>query len=136
MMPALKAIHKVNPKTEILKRVGDLSDFKVAYNQVLCAVYVPPEDAQFGTLKIIQTDKTRDEARYQGKVGLVLQMGPRAFVDDADRQFYGFSIKVGDWIVFRASDGWQLTLTDNQVLCRMFTEWDIRGVVQSPDFVW
>lgn len=135
-MPALKALHTTDPKRELLKRVGDLSDFKVSYNQILAAIYERPEDAQFGTMKLKLTDKTREEDRYQGKVGLVLKMGPRAFVDDHERQFYGFQVRVGDWVVFRASDGWQLTLADNQVLCRMFTEWDIRGVVQSPDFVW
>ena len=135
-MPALKAVHAINPKTELLKKVGDLSDFKITFNQILCAVYLRPAQAQFKTLKLELPDGTRDEDRYQGKVGLVLKMGPRAFVDDAERQFHNFSVRVGDWIVFRASDGWQITLAENQVLCRMFTEWDIRGVVASPDFVW
>lgn len=135
-MPALKAVHDVDPKRELLKRVGDLSDFKVTFNQILCAIYLRPDEAQFGTLKLKLADQTKDEDRYQGKVGLVLKMGPRAFVDDVERQFHNFHVRVGDWIVFRASDGWQITLTHNQVLCRMFTEWDIRGVVQSPDFVW
>lgn len=135
-MPALKAVHDVDPKRELLKRVGDLSDFKVTFNQILCGVYLRSEDAIFGTMKLKLPDSVRDEDRYQGKVGLVLKMGPRAFVDDEERKFHGFSVKVGDWIVFRASDGWQISLAHNQVLCRMFTEWDIRGVVQSPDFVW
>lgn len=141
-MPALQAIHKADPKQEIWKKVGKLDWLKVRSNQILVGVYERPKEAVYGTLKLHLADKTTEEDRYQGKVGLVLKMGPLAFKDDpADNvKFLPEDIcKVGDWIVFRASDGWQMTLTgdgSNAQLCRMFVESDIRAVITSPDQVW
>lgn len=141
-MPALKAIHTTDPKREIFKRVGDLGWFKLRVNQILCAVYVRPNVAQHGTLKLHLADSTTEEDRYQGKCGLVLKLGPSAFVSDEHTTFAADDkLKVGDWVVFRASDGWMVTLTgDGGVtstqLCRVFVENDIRAVIPSPDMVW
>lgn len=139
-MPALKALHFGDPKQEIWKKVGDLKWCKIRANQILVAIYQRPQQAQYGTLKLELADNTRDEDRYQGKVGLVIKMGPLAFVDDDNTHFLDEDkCKVGDWIVFRASDGWQMTLTGDgkdAQLCRVFCEADIKAVITSPDQVW
>jgi co-chaperonin GroES (HSP10) len=97
---------------------------------------VRPKTAQFGTLKLHLTDTTIKEDEHQGKVGLVIALGPLAYVDDEQTQFHGQEVKVGDWVVAKASEGWGLTLTRNQVPCRMLTEANIRMKIPSPDAVW
>lgn len=143
-MPALVAVHRVDPREEIQNRVGNLDWLDLRNNQILVAVYIRP-----GEFKVAGSDqslwipdKTRDEDRWQGKVGLVLKMGPLAYVSDAKTTFHPTDkLNVGDWVVYRASDGWQLTLTGDgsetgKQLCRMFVESDIRAVIPSPDMVW
>ena len=136
-MPAMKAVHDTDPRKEIMKKVkDDLRELELFGNNILVAVYQRPKEAQYGKLKLHLADSTRDEDKHQGKVGLVLKLGPRAFQDDDEFDFHGQSVEVGDWIVYRPSEGWQLTLTDNQVLCRMLTEGSIRMRIPSPDMVW
>jgi hypothetical protein len=135
-MPALHAVHESDPAKEILKKVGKLNGVEFLGNAILVAIYIRPKTAQYGTLKLQLADQTRKEDEYQGKVGLVIAKGPLAFVDDEHVQFHGQNVEVGDWVVFRPSDGWQLTWTRNQVLCRVLTESSIRMKIPSPDAVW
>lgn len=129
-MQALKMQHDTDPKAELLAQVGDISGMELFHNQILVAVYIRPEKTKGGILLINQT---RDEDKYQGKVGLVLAKGPLAFKDDSRNDFAGQDVKIGDWITFRASDGWQLTIKDN--LCRMLQDVDVKARIQQPDFV-
>ncbi len=135
-MPALHAVHESDPAKELLKKVGKLKDFELYGNAILIAVYERPKTAKFGTLTLELADSTRQEDRFQGKVGLVLKKGPMAFVDDEHVQFHSQNVEVGDWVVIRPSEGWSLILTRNQILCRMVTEAAIRMRVTSPDDVW
>lgn len=136
-MPALKAVHTTDPAKEILKKVGkQLTGVELFGNAILVAIYQRPKQAQFGTLKLELADGTRDEDKHQGKVGLVIGLGPMAYQDDEQTQFHGQKVEIGDWVVFRPSEGWQMTLTENQVLCRMLTEGNIRMKIPSPDGVW
>jgi len=43
-------------------------------------------------------------------------------------------MKVGDWVFYRASDGWSITI-DN-ILCRVMDDTAIRGRIPHPDTVW
>ena len=76
----------------------------------------------------------KDEYKNQGKVGLVLKKGPKAFVDPENKWFEGVTVDLDEWIVFRPSDGWQITV--NRVLCRILDDVDIRGRIDHPDRVW
>jgi co-chaperonin GroES (HSP10) len=111
--------------------MGDISSVEVFNNQVLVAVYIRPQKTKSG---IILTSQTTDEDRYQSKVGLVVKMGPQAFQDNSGQWFSGLEIKEGDWIVFRPSDGWSITV--NNVLCRMIDDVNIKGRIDQPDRVW
>jgi co-chaperonin GroES (HSP10) len=124
-------LHETDPKSVLLKDVGDVSHIEVFNMQVLVAVYIRPEKTKSG---IILSDKTRDEDRYQSKVGLVIKKGPSAFVDESDKWFSGINVKEGDWIVFRPSDGWNITI--NGTLCRMLDDMSIRARISHPDQVW
>ena len=123
--------HEVDPKDVLLKELGDISGVELLNTQVLVAVYIRPEKTKGG---IIMTTKARDEDRYQSKVGLILKTGPSAFVDEDGKWFSNLDLKAGDWIVFRPSDGWNVTV--NGVLCRMFDDTAIRARIPHPDNVY
>lgn len=135
-MPALHAVHDGDPRKELMKKAGKLVDTELMGNAILVAIYVRPKKAIYGTLSFELPDDTIEEDKNQGKVGLVIALGPMAYVDDELTQFHGQSVKVGDWVVFRPSEGWGMTLTRNQVSCRMLTESNIRMKIPSPDMVW
>jgi len=130
-MPHMVMAHEVNPKEKLLGEIGDISDFKLYNNQILCAVYIRPTKTKSG---LYLADSTVDEDRNQSKVGLVVKMGPDAFVDSTNQWFKGVKIGVEDWAVFRPSDGWSITV--NNVLCRILDDTNVRGQIPHPDMVW
>ena len=123
--------HEVSPEQAILKELGSLDGVEVFNNHVLVAVYIRPEKTRGG---IILANQTREEDRYQSKVGLLVKCGESAFLDDTNKWFAGKSFKLKDWLVFKPSDGWQMTV--NGVLCRLLADTEIRGRIDNPDRVW
>lgn len=123
--------HETDPAENLKKELGDLSTIEVFNNQILVAVYIRPQKTKSG---IILTSQTTDEDRYQSKVGLVIKKGPQAFLDSSGEWFDDVEINEGDWIVFRPSDGWSITV--NNVLCRMIDDVNIKARVDQPDRVW
>ena len=130
-MPAMTMEHTQEPKEELLSRLGDLNNIKVFNNQVLVAVYIRPTKTKSG---IYLSDKTVDEDRYQGKVGLLVKMGSTAFQDDNGQWFNNENINLHDWLVFRPSDGWSLTI--NGILCRMLSDTQVKMSIPAPDVAW
>lgn len=130
-MPPMKMAHAKDPRDELLNEVGDIQEVEIFNNQILCAIYIRPQKTASG---IILTEKYVDEDKYQGKVGLVLKMGPEAFIDESGKWFKNLKIKVGDWVVFRPSDGWSVSI--NGKSCRILDDVAIRGRVKSPDIIW
>ena len=138
-MPALAMWHDTDPKQAILDRVGDLSGIEVFGSDVLVAIYRRPEKTKSG---IILADTTRSEDRWQSKCFLVLKLGPTAYMDDDGNRFR--DIKEGDWIVFRPSDGWRVTLNTLQgnyskediVDCRIVSDASVRMRVFDPDSIY
>lgn|SRR3954466_6505332 len=116
-----------DPKQALLDAVGDLSGYDIFHNQVLVAVYVRPNITSGG---ILRPDENIKEDEYQGKVGLVVKLGPAAFQDTEDETFNGQSLQIGDWVVFRTGDGWQLTIRDTA--CRILTDRTIRMRLKNP----
>lgn len=129
-MPHMPMQHDVDPKVKILTEIGDLSQVEIFHGQVLLAVYLRPTKTKSG---LILTDDHVDEDRYQSKVGLLVKSGPQAFIDDG-KWFSGVEISQHDWLVFRPSDGWSITV--NNVLCRIFEDVSIKGRVSDPDQVY
>jgi len=130
-MPAMLMEHDVDPRQKLLEEIGDISKVEVFNNQILVAVYLRPEKTKSG---LYMPDAHRDEDKYQSKVGLVLKKGPMAFDDNTGQWFNGVTINTNDWIVFRPSDGWSITI--NGVICRMIDDVNVRGRVDHPDRVW
>lgn len=130
-MPPMIMQHEVDPADQLKKDLGDLSKVEVFNNQLLVAVYIRPQKTKSG---IILTDKTTDEDRFQSKIGLVVKKGPSAFDDSTGEWFKGVSIDESDWIIFRPSDGWSITV--NGVLCRLIEDVNVKGRVKHPDQIW
>jgi len=130
-MPQMAMKHEVDPKKELLAALGDVSGVDVFNNAVLVAIYVRPNRTKSG---IYLTDNYTSEDRIQGKAGLVVKKGPRAFVDERGEWFADASINEGDWVIFRPSDGWAINV--NGVACRLIDDTAIRGKVDQPDRVW
>jgi co-chaperonin GroES (HSP10) len=116
-----------DPKAEILKKIGDLSGFTIMYNMVLLACYVKPEKTKGG---IILTDSSKEEDIWQGKTGMVLKLGKDAFQDDDDTVFSGQKADIGEWVVFKVGDAWQLTI--GEWPCRLVRDSSIKMKVDDP----
>lgn len=130
-MPFMTMQHDTDPAETLLTEIGDLKEIELFNNQVLVGVYIRPKKTKSG---IFLTDQTTDEDRYQSKVGLLLKLGPRAFEANDEGWFAGETFTPGEWLVFRPSDGWQITV--NGVLCRILNDTQVRGRVKHPDQVW
>ncbi len=102
--------------------------FTVLHSQVLVAGYIPSSRTKGGIIKI---DKTIEEDRWQGNIGLVLAMGKGAFKDDGVAQFHGDKLKIGEWVMYLPADG--LSLFINQVPCRLFQDTRILMKVTNPE---
>lgn len=116
-----------DPKQALLDAVGDLSGYDIFHNQILVAVYIQPNQTVGG---IHLPDVVLKEDEYQGKVGLVVKVGPTSFLDNEDESFVGQKVNIGDWVVFRTGDGWQLTL--RETACRILTDRTIRMRIKNP----
>lgn len=134
-----------NPAEPLLAAAGDLSDYEVFHNLMLVATYVAPPRVLKGPngedVMLHMADNTMSEDRFQGKVGLVLKCGPTAFHDDTVAKFGGISVKPGDWVVYRPSDGHELFIRDRRKLneglsCRLIEDVFIRGRVKDPSLVY
>lgn len=130
-MPFMIMEHATDPKQKLLDDIGDISAFEIFNNQILIAIYIRPNKTKSG---IYLSDQSREEDKVQGKVGLVVKKGPAAFVDETSEWFKDISVEVNDWVVFRPSDGWSITV--NNVLCRIIDDTAVRGKVDAPDRVW
>ena len=151
-MPAALAKHTVDPAQEIwesiIKTGAAVYDdctikFKIEFfaNSVVVAVYHRPEKTASGLYLPPTASGKTGEDRYQGKVGLVVALGPLAYVDDDKRVFAKNEIvDIGDWVFFNPNDGWSCKLAslgiNDSVLLRVFTEDQIKGRVPEPDMVW
>lgn len=120
----------VDFKAEILDALGSLDDISVMYNMALLGTYIRPERTRGG---IIRPDENIHEDLYQGKVGLVLKLGPMAFQDDDVTKFYGQKAEPGEWVVYRVGDAWSLTVRG--IACRLVADSQIKMKLSDPEAV-
>ena len=130
-MPPMKMTHADNFKEDLMASLGDLNEVEVFNNNILVAIYIRPNKTKSG---IILADETTEQDKYQGKVGLVVKKGPSAFDDETGRWFKDADVNVGDWVVFRPSDGWSVAV--NGQPCRLMDDVVVRGRVKHPDLIW
>ena len=143
-MKALAMKHEVSPSEEIFAALqSTLDQIDVLGAHVLVAIYQRPTVTKGG---VHLPDKFKDEDIYQGKVGLVLKLGPLAFQEDEAHRWSAPATgsgsagtgervpTVGDWVAFRTSDGWPMIL--NEKHCRMVEDINFRLILQQPDVVY
>lgn len=141
--PAAKQ-KELDPKQEILDKLGDLSEAVIAQNEVLLAMYMRPEKTAGG---IIMPHQNLREDRYQGKVGLVVKIGEACRfqrTNSVTGVTYGIPVDLHDWVVVRTSDTWSLDINPNPnvsdpnafTLCRLVFDDQIRMKVPHPGMVW
>jgi hypothetical protein len=126
-----------DPAKPLWDAAGDLSDYEIFHNLILVATYIAPEKVG----NIIMPDRRLDEDRFQGKIGLVLKVGPTAFVDDGATKFGGFELMPGQWVIYRPSDGYELFIRDRRkanegLSCRLIEDVFVRGRVSDPGLIY
>lgn len=131
-MPVMAMQHIVDPVEELMDRIGDLSEIVVPFNKILVGIYMRPNKTAGG---IMLTEQTMEEDRWQGKAGLILKKGPMAFKDDDRVQFHGVNPDIGDWIVFRPSNGMKLDIRSKNGHCILLADTQVELVIPSPDMV-
>ena len=129
-MPPMRMIHSIDPAKELMDKIGNLDGFELFGNQVLIAVYQRPEKTKSG---IILADVTRQEDAFQGKAGLVVKLGPSAFVSDDQYNFCRMRAEVGDWVAIFVSDGRKIVV--GETLCRLVEDQHVRLKIPYPDSI-
>ena len=128
---------QTDPKQALIDSVGDLSGFEPFHSLVLVATYIQPEKTKGG---IILADRSLAEDRFQGKVGLVIKIGPLAFKDDQINKFGGVMIEELDWVMYRASDGMEMFFVDetgrNGTPCRLVEDVNIKARISHPAMIY
>lgn len=115
------------------KALGDLDDVELFFNDVLVLKYIRENLSK----NLKASAQTQREDQWQGSIGLVLKVGPTAFVDDEHTKFRGVSVMRGDWVMFRVSDGWDRGIQELYGLhrfadCRIIQDAHIRARVKYP----
>ena len=133
----------------ILQRIGEI-DVTFLFNDVLVVKY----EREMVSESLVAAPETQKSDYFEGVVGAVLLVGPTAFQDDNATKFPWDAwikakltdqvgkppIKPGDWVLYRATDGWdkhiQLTGEYSVAHCRVLQDAHIRGVVKYPGRWW
>lgn len=134
----VEVVHKEDPKQALLNSIGTVPDGLVQFSRILVAIYKPPMIAKTGGgifLPDAMTQEDVEEYHWQGKVGLIVAMGDRAYEDDDSVSFHGTKNKIGDWVWFMPSNGQACEV--NETFCRVFDhERFINGTIPHPDYIW
>lgn len=108
-----------------------LDGFEAFHNKVVVATYIAPEITAGG---VYLTAETVKEDRYQGKVGVVVARGPLAFRDDNIAKFGGADIAIGDFVMYRPSDGIEFFMYG--IPCRWMDDAKLLGKLTDPQSVY
>ena len=133
-MAVIQMRNSATADRELLKAIGDISDIEVLNDRILIGIYRHEGVTQGG---IITAGKTSLESDYQGKVGLVLKIGPLVNVEGKS-QTRGVELKIGDWVVVNPSSGLSMHAGQHgsSRMLRMLIEKDIHMRVKRPDCIW
>jgi len=125
-----------DPKEFLMSRCAlAIANSEYTRDLVICATYyLPAFELMPGGTRFHRAPSSQDEALWQGKVGLVIGLGPLAFRDEGDLKFGGFKIEVGDWVQWDIHDARQFTV--NRIHCRWMKDVQIIARVKDPKLVY
>lgn len=131
----VKPAHEVDPKQALVEKYSEIvKDIPIYGASVLVAIYRRPEKTKGG---IILSSENLDEDLYQGKVGLVLKTGPYPLDEEDNKFFDGKLPSIGDWVVFKVSEGMSFGLLDKKGDCRFLKDRrSILMTIPDPDLIW
>jgi hypothetical protein len=133
IIPGRQLADSGTEKAKLLERIGNISDVEVMGNRILVAKWIRDKEGS-----IIMSDKSKIEDQWQGKVGLVIAIGPQAYKEDETHDWGGQKVEVGQWVQFRYSDGDDFDLrpshTHETVYCKWLKEGEIHAIISRPDF--
>jgi hypothetical protein len=104
-----------------------ISRTRVLRNRVLVASFVASERTAGG---IIRPQKNMDEDRFQGKVGLVLKLGPIAFKFPEDPDGMD-APALHEWVLYRPGDTHEVGLGEGAP-CRFIYDDLVQAIVENP----
>lgn len=143
---AIAATANHDPRDALMRAAGPLTDYEVFHDLILVATYIRPpmmmKDVKGNDVEFHYTDRALEEDRFQGKIGLVLKVGPTAFTDGAGKWYGGVTVEPGDWVMYRPSDGIELFIKDHTgkandgLPCRLFSDTSILGRVTGPALIY
>lgn len=125
-----------DPKEFLLSRCAlAMENSEYTRDWVVCATYyLPAFHVMANGQRIHRAQSTQDEALWQGKVGLIIGMGPLAFKDEGELKFGGQKFEVGDWVQWDIHDARQFTI--NRIHCRFMKDVQIIARVKDPRMVY
>jgi co-chaperonin GroES (HSP10) len=131
-----KLVHKEDPATIIWRDIGaGLEGFDIAAQGVLVATYKRTAGTMTAGGIEIPEEVVKDD-EFQSKTGLVVKLGRTAFCDDEHVKFHGYRCDVGDWVIFRASDGMRMKIGGmGGVHCRLISDVYLKIKVPHADSV-
>ena len=116
--------------------IGEFKDMEIFHNSVVVAKFVRTHVSK----SILAASSTQLEDKWQGKVGLVVAVGPSAFVDEPGFNFHGISVKPGEWVIYRNTDGWDFDYQpvggSEKIPMRLLEDAHIKGRTTRPDMIW
>lgn len=129
------SVHDADPKAHVIELVGSLEGYRLSGYQVLVAKYVRPDVAMRGPngTPLLRHGNQQKEDEWQGKVGLIIAMGPLAYQEYGEAWPDGRHPKVGDWVGFRQMEG--VARSINGHMCKIFEDKQIREILPHPDFI-
>lgn len=105
-------------------------EYKPLASRIVIATYIEPEKTRGG---VYRSPKSRNESRFQGKVGLVLWKGPTAFKYDGSYNYEGDIPDIGDWVLYYGSDGREFFMANRSM--RSIDSELIHGILPDPEVI-
>lgn len=136
MVRAIAMRHDKDPGEVIAEQVAPyIHGLEVAAYHVLVGVYVRP-NVTAGGIHLTDTHGPRVEDVWQGKVGLILKIGPHCFEAGEAKRFAKVP-QVGHWAVFNVGDTFAFQLGHGEgTRCRMVFQEDIKLLTENPDYIY
>lgn len=143
MPQPVRVIHETDPKQDIMEDVGPfIGAFTPLSDRILIVMYERGKrrdgNAEVRSRGgIIVPQKSLDEDKFQGRVGLVMRMGALAFADDNTHHWGDPVPRIGDWVMVRVGDTSPFDLPNDR-RARYVHDADVEAIISQDgyDLIW